>query len=69
MTAKLFIEVDNEKGTIAESKTIIAPRIGEVIDISEAKKSNGFTEVKVTNVSYKVSNDGLEVWLKAKPNN
>ena len=68
MKAKLFIEVESpSKGTIAESFTVVVPRVGEIIDISEAEKSKGFGEVEVTDVSYKATNDGLEIWLIAKP--
>lgn len=64
----MYIEVNLDQEaerTIAEAKSFVVPRVGEVIDISEAEKSKNFGEVVVKSVSYKVTHEGTEVWIKA----
>ena len=67
--SKLFIEIEAElgEGTIVQVKSSFVPRIGEVIDISEAENSKGYGEVIAKDISYKVELGNLDAWVLATP--
>ncbi|ASU24229.1 MULTISPECIES: hypothetical protein [Gammaproteobacteria] len=67
--SKLFVEVkaDLGKGTIVEIESSFVPRIGEIIDISDAENSKGYGEVIAKDISYKVELGHLDAWVIADP--